>query len=510
MSYEDLLRKYQRLDRTRIFGADWRITQQWTSLHVPWSADYHQTRFSVHVTRTTPVVIVLSQLDKTYFAGLQGQYNFKLLFRVQRLGDEEDYIVRSNVDYYMTRSVSTDITLEAGSYFVLMKITAIRVAGPTLDEVISAHAEHMREKLIQVGLSYDIAHAKGVVVETEKEKEQRQWFEKAQAAAERERRKNQAKFRKEAEWKKAKGLQQRNKMKSKRRERLADERAARRPPEADDGYHRKEADCVRQPIPDQTAGDATATVNGGGPLAEDFIAAYESSNGTPCPTVNNPEDRVGESITNDLDRSLRTSVTPSDGETNSTSAENHQQDHHPVPKVQVNGIDAVTNFRRPKRRPAPLMTETTADGTFDATPRERHAGPPSPPGWSGSATESEFEWQTDLDYESNDDTPSPRKRTEHGDEGGDDYRGPEPWNAVCVVGLRVFSKDPDLWLEVVRPNPYSNHAGSQGAGGALDRDDPAKGAVAEKWTKTPLRETFTRGAENSTTSTTAFLNTIIN
>lgn len=54
--------------------------------------------FSVHVTRTTPVMIVLSQLDKTYFAGLQGQYTFKLRFRVRKLGENEDFIVRDNVN----------------------------------------------------------------------------------------------------------------------------------------------------------------------------------------------------------------------------------------------------------------------------------------------------------------------------------------------------------------------------------------------------------------------------
>lgn len=43
-------------------------------------------------------MIVLSQLDKTYFAGLQGQYTFKLRFRVRKLGENEDFIVRDNVN----------------------------------------------------------------------------------------------------------------------------------------------------------------------------------------------------------------------------------------------------------------------------------------------------------------------------------------------------------------------------------------------------------------------------
>lgn len=62
ISYKDLLRKYQHFDRTRLFGLEWTITQQWTTLNVPWSADYHSTKFMMDVTRSGPVVIVLSQV----------------------------------------------------------------------------------------------------------------------------------------------------------------------------------------------------------------------------------------------------------------------------------------------------------------------------------------------------------------------------------------------------------------------------------------------------------------
>lgn len=62
ISYEDLLKKYQHFDRTRLFGPEWTITQQWTSLNVPWSADYHSTKFMIDLTKKSPVVIVLSQV----------------------------------------------------------------------------------------------------------------------------------------------------------------------------------------------------------------------------------------------------------------------------------------------------------------------------------------------------------------------------------------------------------------------------------------------------------------
>ena len=62
IAYQDLLKKYQHFDRTRLFGPEWTITQQWTTLNVPWSADYHSTKFMMNLTQSSPVVIVLSQV----------------------------------------------------------------------------------------------------------------------------------------------------------------------------------------------------------------------------------------------------------------------------------------------------------------------------------------------------------------------------------------------------------------------------------------------------------------
>lgn len=63
MSYEDLLRKYQTFDRTRLFTEDWKVTQQWTSLTVPWSVDYNSTKFSFMLEKKASVVLVLSQVS---------------------------------------------------------------------------------------------------------------------------------------------------------------------------------------------------------------------------------------------------------------------------------------------------------------------------------------------------------------------------------------------------------------------------------------------------------------
>lgn len=169
ISYRDLLRHYQHFDRTRLFGPEWTVSQQWTSVNVPWSVDYLDTKFKVHLTKPSPVVIVLSQLDDRYFQGLEGQYEFNLQFRLHK-DDEEDYIVRSNTAYFMKRSVSMELDLEAGNYTVLLKIKATRLDNPVPEEVIRANCNKRREKLLSIGLSYDLAHAKGQFREQEKEK----------------------------------------------------------------------------------------------------------------------------------------------------------------------------------------------------------------------------------------------------------------------------------------------------------------------------------------------------
>jgi hypothetical protein len=63
ISYDDLLKKYQHFDRTRLFGREWTVTQQWTRLNVPWSADYHTSKFRLNLTKPGPVILVVSQVS---------------------------------------------------------------------------------------------------------------------------------------------------------------------------------------------------------------------------------------------------------------------------------------------------------------------------------------------------------------------------------------------------------------------------------------------------------------
>ena len=171
MPYEDFLRRYVQIYRTRLFTLDWNVSQQWTTVQVPWSGDYNDTKFEFTVPKSTHAVIVLSKLDDRYFNGLKGQYSFSIAFRLHRSG-EDMYIVRG----YPTgdRSATAEVELEAGTYDVLLQISAQRdSSAPKIENVVKQNWLSRREKLIRTGLSYDLAHAKGHIEEEEKEEEKK-------------------------------------------------------------------------------------------------------------------------------------------------------------------------------------------------------------------------------------------------------------------------------------------------------------------------------------------------
>ena len=156
------------------------MTQLWTNLKVPpMVVNYQDTYFLLSISKPGPVVIVLSQLDKRYFVGLEGEYRFELAFRVHRKGCE-DYLIRSSTEahYRMTRSVNVELDLEAGDYDVRIRIHARWMGTVSPEQVIKRFAHIRPVKLTRIGLAYDLAHRKGRAEETEDEKEARAASEK--------------------------------------------------------------------------------------------------------------------------------------------------------------------------------------------------------------------------------------------------------------------------------------------------------------------------------------------
>lgn len=111
------------------------------------------------------------KLDSRYFKGLEGQYSFQLQFLLQEENAKPgEYIVRARASqsWWPTRSISAEVILEPGKYEVLPKIFATRdLDKPIVEDVVKMAAEENPQKLRQIGLNYDIAHAKGGFEEEE-------------------------------------------------------------------------------------------------------------------------------------------------------------------------------------------------------------------------------------------------------------------------------------------------------------------------------------------------------
>ncbi|KAK4222485.1 cysteine proteinase [Podospora fimiseda] len=195
MSYNDMLETFFFIHRTRIFDDKWTVIQQWTSLNVGWVVGYLNTKFIIEVKKGGTVVVVLSQLNERYFVGFEGQYNFALHFILQAEGSAEHLCRVRPVHAWENRSVSCEIDLEPGRYEVLPKITAQRIEGKDLvEDVVKKWADKNPAKLRQIGMQYDLAHAKGGVPDEDellikkKADEKKQAEEKKQKAKEKARR----------------------------------------------------------------------------------------------------------------------------------------------------------------------------------------------------------------------------------------------------------------------------------------------------------------------------------
>ena len=389
MSYKDFLRKYQYFDRTRLFHhqPEWVISQEWTSLDVPWRTDY-QEKFRITLTEDSPVVVVLSQLDDRYFKGLEGQYQYTLQFRLHELGsqDPEDYIVRSHGNYLMNRSVSVELkTLKSGKYSVFVKVHATRnLKKSSAEDVVKKICREKKhnEKLLQVGHAYDVAHSKGSGHLTQEIKMQRVRERKAK-----------------------KKLAQAAAKKSMNEMGVTLNAAI---PE--------EVDITRAPVPS--------------------VSPETTTGGNPTPQTSEPDKAAQQTPPSP----------PPDSE--QTRREATTQSIEP-PATQFHYL--VLHNGQPQYRPGiPPISLTPEDTDDDSSSedvysrRKRHGNEDR--GWSGAEP-----------YET------------------DDENDAKPWNAVCVIGFKVYSKDKGLTIKIV--------PSSRGKEAAMDPDDIQVDAVEDvKWT----------------------------
>ena len=462
MSYEDLLKKFQTFDRTRLFTEDWKVTQQWVSLDVLWTVDYHDTKFSFSLEKKAPVVIVLSQvrspprskalksptlfqLDKRYFCGLEGQYQFKISFRVHKAGDV-DSIVRSHGNYWMRRSVTAELELEAGEYHVLMKVEAVKDSESLpVEEVVRNNVKTRRDKLLRIGLAYDLAHAKVQMSDSDEDKKARK---KAEA-------KTKAKEKKEMKEKlmKEKKKRKHNENKEIRKTRAA---AAKRKAKAKAVEERKIAEKGEKAAKEKEAKQEDAKEE----LKDTAVVSTE------IPEKSESQAKLDEQKT---ETTTTEPVTVKDGKAAPVVQEAKTPRPLPQPGGEKPAVDQPPTTTTTADKPAELDTEEKVPtsgslaGLLGFRVKATVHGPSSISGFSDIDDDDDDLSElnsvvSDITSGELEDEIAAAKVVDRAlvtpatpaDDEEDEFER-DPWNAVVVVGLRVYSKESGVSVKVVRP-----------------------------------------------------------
>lgn len=180
------------------------------------------------------------QLDSRYFHGLEGEYTFLLHFILQKKDSEPgDYVCRvrpKTEDFFRdNRSVSCEIDLEPGVYEVLPKITARKSGKSTVESVVALLADAAPQKLRQVGLSFDLAHAKALKSDLAREQEaEERKKKKAEEKKEEEAAKAKAEEEKKVAEKAAKGNDKKKPAKDKKEEKTEGDKPKKEKAEGDE------------------------------------------------------------------------------------------------------------------------------------------------------------------------------------------------------------------------------------------------------------------------------------
>jgi len=280
----------------------------------------------------------------------------------------------------MDRSVSADLTLEAGEYCVVMKIRAEYSAFSSVQEVVRSNVNLRLSKLMQIGLSYDMAHAK---VRDEDKLEERRAKKRVERA-----RLNRLKKKLKEQLMKSKKRKKHVENKEKRKKRAAKAKklvkaktkAAKQAEEkAQSATITGQLDAASQTS--EIVSSTDADVKDPAPAAQPMA----KSNSLASPTPSNPPTTMPKP-------------------TSTPSASEDEEDGND------SDLDSVVSE----------ISSGTVEEEIEALKKQLAAKPKLPPPGNSPVEEDGIE--------------------------------PGYWNAVVVVGLRVYSKESGVSIKVVRPH----------------------------------------------------------
>lgn len=430
------------------------------------------------------MVLVLSQLDHRYFRGLQGQYNFRLQFRLHEEGKTgaEEYIVRSHGNYLMERSVSIELpSLSPGNYLVYISIIGERNTQlPSTEDVVKRECESREEneKLSQVGQAYDLAHSKAAshLDKLSKDREKAD-AKKASEARKKERRKNWEKRqirRRIAQ--KQKDKDDAKKVEGKRCKKAKAEAEAREAAQKEAEARSTQAQL--QPADKSIQTDTNQRNDEGSQIGIDAdnastVSSLSSSTSTPQytpqDTPRNPlpepaedvKEMVGTPPTQNTAISAISGGPPPIPATAPTSSPSIQIDAQKSLELRLHYCSCSSCKPPPKveesdeySSDSPVEDHEQLYDEDDANAALRLAGSPA-----AASTKNED---------------------------SDDEDTPEPWNAIAVVGFRVYSKDESLELRVLMEGGELEQDG-MGNLGEADLDNAVTNAAGHREKKQDVK-----------------------
>jgi hypothetical protein len=482
--YEDLLRKYQHFDRTRLFREpDWRCCQRWIGVEVPWKPQFNE-KFHFTLTKTSPLVLVLAQLDDRYYKGLHGQYSFCLHFRLHAQGkpDAEDYIVRSHGNYLMDRSVSIELPcMEPGNYSVFVSVIGERDKDlSTVEDVVKRECKKRQDhdKLASVGYAYDLAHSKGVAhleqvaklrkssdakkASTSRQKERRKLWEKRHLNREitkKQQKKNKQKAERKREVREAREAERLKKEEAEEAERKKVEEAKaaeqKKKEEAEEAEQKKQEANKPQDKASQTdKSDEHKAVQ-----TDSADKREASKEETPAEETPAKEDSLSSPSE---EKSEKTEVSEEEAKQKAEEEEAKKMaEAEALMKAQAEA-EALRQAEAAKRKKA---VDYSSDGDSSDSPVED---------WEALYSSDDMSKKPRMAA-----PPPPANTNDKTPEIDEEAGLPDPWNAICIVGFRVYSKDEYLDLRVVIEGGELAEGG-MGEKGAQDIDNAQINAAGER------------------------------
>ncbi|KAK4556221.1 hypothetical protein LTR86_006918 [Recurvomyces mirabilis] len=431
MSYTDFLKHFPNINRVRLFDKSWQVSQQWTCVKVPWTVDYLDTKFEFTITEKGPVVIALCQPDDRYFKGLDGRFWYSLHFRVYKNGEEEGrWIVRSMHNSgsasEITRSVSAEIeNLDRGTYSVVFKVSATRWTGSmTAETNINLFAADRKEKLLNVGRRFDYAQAKGNL-------------RPAEDAVRRQQRRDTNTESNDA-LKKARRL----KKQENERERLRKERLDKVTKQRKREYEMAVRKRAKTKKDVKKAKEAAKKASRGKKIEREPIIVVEvKGSETNSTAVNTPASSTDDNAA----KSDETIFSAEDSKSDDVTAIATKKDIAPE-TVENKKVESVADILAKIEITTP--SKAASDDNEQNDDEESDEAYETPLDEPQEVTNDDFEWDSDIDAPVVEDSDEDETQQQQ----NDTIFGTDPWNALCVLGLRVYSQNSEAKIRVVKGN----------------------------------------------------------